>query len=83
MNKREQFLIEVQTGVIVRSIKSELNAEQSMWEALIHMDDAFNASRKIPKNMEAHEAACEFLEFIFKDNKERSYAPPAWLQKDE
>lgn len=81
MSKREQFIVEVQTGIIIRSIKSKDNAAHAMWSALISMDDAFAASKNIPTKMDPHEAACEFLQFIFKDDKNKSYIPPAWLQK--
>lgn len=73
--KIHQFIIEVQTGVILRCERSQ------MWKALIIMDDAFALAECIPSGLTAHHAACEFLEFVFNDNTDPGYKPPTWCRR--
>jgi len=68
--KRFQFLMEVQTALINNAINlsleddaKEMRHKFSASGTLINMDDAFYASERIPSDLNAHEAACEFIEF--------------------
>ena len=83
MDKENQFITEVQTGIIIHFIKKRNNRTKTIWSALGFMDDAFRAGKLIPKNKTAHKAACEFLEFIFEDHEEPGYKPPNWLTRAE
>jgi hypothetical protein len=80
MDKKQQFITEVQTGVIIRCImdKSE-PGKGAMYSALVHMDSAFLVADQIPKDMTANEAAVIFLAFRFDDSKEPGYKMPDWL----
>ncbi|HUT29615.1 MAG TPA: hypothetical protein VMX13_07480 [Sedimentisphaerales bacterium] len=80
MEKSEIFLREVHSALIIRRILDQPGAgHKAMWHALIDMDDAQYASERIPEDMTAHKAACEFIEFVFKDNKDPDYNPPSWF----
>lgn len=83
MTKQDQFITEVQTGIIIRSILDNHPdaRHKALWPALISMDDAFYASTRIPEKISAHEAACQFLEFVFEDKKGESYQTPTWFLK--
>ena len=65
--KKFQFITEVQTALIANAINVSRHDEEgkerhnySGTGLLIHMDDAFYAAERIPKNLSAHEAACQF-----------------------
>jgi hypothetical protein len=80
MDKKHQFIIEVQTGLIIRHILQNVgNGRKAMYSALIALDDAFYAADRIPDDVSAHEAACHWLEHRFGDNKEPGYHAPSWL----
>lgn len=80
MSKQQRFLFEVQTGVIIRSIADNPGAgHKALWENFPIIDEAFYAAERIPDDIDAHGAACIFLEFWYKDNKEEHYARPDWL----
>ena len=82
MTKQQQFITEVQTAIIIRKILENPGAgHKAMWPALINMDDAFYASERIPEDMTAHMAACQWLEAIFEDNKEEGYKKPQWMMR--
>ena len=82
MEKSEIFLREVHSALIIRRILDEPGAgHKAMWHALIDMDDAQYASERIPEDMTAHKAACQFLEFVFKDSKDPDYKPPLWFMR--
>ncbi|MCK5609147.1 hypothetical protein KAR91_45150 [Candidatus Pacearchaeota archaeon] len=76
MEKKDQFLMEVQTGVIIRGLKSEENGATSMYLSISKMNDAYFAADRIPAELTAHEAACNFLEFVYEDTKDGN--PPSW-----
>jgi hypothetical protein len=66
--KKFQFITEVQTALIANAINLSLEEDAkerrhifSATGTLINMDDAFYAAERIPKDMSAHEAACEFI----------------------
>jgi hypothetical protein len=79
MDKKQQFITEVQTGLILRYLGDGKSGHKAMWHALINLDDAFYAAERIPSNMTAHKAACEFLEFIFKDSKDPEPTYASWF----
>jgi len=69
--KKFQFITEVQTALIANAINLSLEEDAkerrhifSANGTLINMDDAFYAAERIPKNISAHEAACEFVNFM-------------------
>ena len=76
MEKKDQFLMEVQTGIIIRVMKSEENGATSMYLSISKMDDAYFAADKIPADLTAHEAACKFLAFVYEDSKDED--SPGW-----
>lgn len=75
--KKFQFITEVQTTLINNAINLSLDEDAkerrhilSATATLINMDDAFYAAERIPKNMTAHEAACEFIYFACENLRE-------------
>ena len=82
MEKSEIFLREGHSALIIRYILDNPGAgHAAMWYALISMDVAQDASECIPENMTAHKAVCQFIEFIFKDNRDPDYNPPSWFMR--
>lgn len=82
MEKSEIFLREVHSALIIRRILDNPGAgHKAMWHALTNMDDAQYASERIPEDMTAHKAACQFLEFVFEDSKDPDYSPPLWFMR--
>lgn len=86
--KKFQFITEVQTALIANAINLSLEAnakEQrhifSATGTLINMDDAFYAAERIPPNLSAHEAACEFVEFACKNLREDNAKVPLWFAR--
>lgn len=86
--KKFQFITEVQTAMIHNAINKSLESDilrnrhlVSATGSLITMDDAFYAAERIPANMTAHEAACEFVEFNCKIHQEVDTTVPCWFQR--
>jgi hypothetical protein len=69
----------VQTGIILRRLGDQEGGHTAMWQGLVNMDDAFYAADHIPEDISAHKAACQFLEFIFKDNKDPNATVEGWF----
>jgi len=87
--KRFQFITEVQTALITNAINMSLgdNAKDmryifSATGTLIKMDDAFYAADRIPKDLSAHEAACEFVEFICENLRGKDAMVPDWFARN-
>ncbi|MGA2662876.1 MAG: hypothetical protein ABSH34_35805 [Verrucomicrobiota bacterium] len=85
MNKKQQFLTEVQTAIIIWYVSKDRNrpadAMGAMLRALMDLDEAHYAATRIPPNMSANEAACKFVEFRFEQNKEPGYKPASWMMR--
>lgn len=64
MDKKQQFLMEVQMGLIIDAVRSKENTETAIFSSLGRLEDAVDACNKIPENKTANQAACEFMEFI-------------------
>ncbi|HSD36069.1 MAG TPA: hypothetical protein VLC92_01090 [Rhodocyclaceae bacterium] len=86
--KRFQFITEVQTVLITNainlSLEDDAKARRHIFSAtgtLINMDDAFYAADRIPANMSAHEAACEFVGFACENLREADARVPAWCSR--
>ncbi|GAB3382110.1 hypothetical protein GCM10027514_21960 [Azotobacter armeniacus] len=83
-----QFITEVQTALINNAINVSLNDDAkenrhifSATGTLINMDDAFYAAERIPANMNAHEAACEFVCFVCENLREEGQRVPSWFAR--
>ena len=83
MSKKEQFITEVQTALIVYHISNKDEKDTGTFSVLIDMDDAFYASDRIPAEMSAHEAACLFVEFATKSASEEDYQAPVWCLREK
>ena len=86
--KKFQFITEVQTALINNAINVSLESDAkerrhifSATGTLINMDDAFYASERIPKDMSAHFAACEFIGFVCENLKEKGATEPLWFSR--
>lgn len=86
--KKFQFITEVQTALINNAINLSINSDAkekrhifSATGTLISMDDAFYAAERIPKNMTAHEAACEFIGFTCDNIREEGAKVPTWFAR--
>ncbi|MBN1007794.1 hypothetical protein [Amphritea pacifica] len=86
--KKFQFITEVKTALINNAINLSLDdsaAENrhvfSTTGTLGKMDDAFYAADRIPNDMSAHQAACEFIGFICENLRSESMATPSWFTR--
>ncbi len=86
--KKFQFITEVQTALINKAINVSLEADAksrrhifSATGTLINMDDAFYAAERIPAGMSAHEAACQFVEFVCENIREPGETVPHWFAR--
>ena len=86
--KKFQFITEVQTALIANAINVSLEEDAkkkrhifSATGTLIKMDDAFYAAERIPANMPAHVAACEFIGFCCENLRESGQSVSAWFQR--
>ncbi len=74
--KKFQFITEVQTALLANAINVSRHDEEGVKRAeysgtglLISMDDAFYAAERIPENMSAHQAACDFYGGVRKEHE--------------
>jgi hypothetical protein len=82
MNKKQQFITEVQTAIIIwHTLKDKNKPANAMCFALIELNDAYYAADRIPAAMTAHEAACEYIKFRLEQNKESGYRPASWMMR--
>lgn len=86
--KKFQFITEVQTALINNAINVSLESDArdrrhifSATGTLIKLDDAFYAAERIPQDMTAHEAACEFVDFACQNLREEGAQVPAWFSR--
>ncbi|MDY6930111.1 MAG: hypothetical protein SWN10_23940 [Pseudomonadota bacterium] len=86
--KKFQFITEVQTALINNAINVSLDSDArdrrhifSATGTLINLDDAFYAAERIPTDMSAHEAACEFVGFVCENLREEGEQVPAWFAR--
>lgn len=86
--KKFQFITEVQTALIANAINLSLESDAkerrhifSATGTLINMDDAFYAAERIPENLSAHEAACQFVEFACQNLRPEAAKVPHWFQR--
>lgn len=84
--KKFQFITEVQTALINNAINTSLNEDAkenrhifSATGTLINMDNAFYAAERIPEEMSAHKAACEFIGFVCENLREEGAMCPSWF----
>lgn len=84
--KKFQFITEVQTALINNAINTSLNEDAkenrhifSATGTLINMDNAFYAAERIPEEMSAHTAACEFIGFVCENLREEGATCPSWF----
>lgn len=86
MKKQDHFILAVQTGLIIRNILTppldpSLTAENTMYHALAFLEDAVDASKRIPEDKTANEAACDFLAHVFGDTSCEKQNPFAWFMR--
>lgn len=86
--KKFQFITEVQTALITNAINLSLQENPkekrhifSATGTLINMDDAFYAAERIPANLSAHRAACEFIEFACENLRPQGSKVPSWFAR--
>jgi len=86
--KKFQFITEVQTAIINNAINFSLNDDArekrhifSATGTLINMDEAFYAAERIPDDMSAHKAACEFVGFMCENLRKEGDKVPRWFQR--
>ncbi|MBE0472363.1 MAG: hypothetical protein IBX55_23005 [Methyloprofundus sp.] len=86
--KKYQFITTVQTALINNAINLSLNDDAiknraifSATSTLINMDDAFYAADRIPKEMNAHKAACQFVEFSCENLRPEGQQVPLWFAR--
>lgn len=79
MTKEQQFITEVQTALTIYYLKKEGTLGNAVWCSLISMDKAFQLSQKIPENLSAHKAACDFITHMLDTDEGTKHDIPAWL----
>lgn len=86
--KRFQFITEVQTALINNatniSLDEDARSKRHIFSAtgtLINMDDAFYAADRIPTNLSAHEAACQFIGFVCENLRNSEDKIPSWFAR--
>jgi hypothetical protein len=86
--KKFQFITEVQTALINNAVNMSLNDDainkRSIFSAtgtLINMDNAFYAADRIPNDMSAHQAACQFVEFVCENIRPEGQEVPHWFAR--
>ena len=86
--KKYQFITTVQTALINNAINLSLNDDAiqnraifSATGTLINMDDAFYAAERIPNEMSAYEAACQFVEFSCENLRPEGQLVPLWFAR--
>lgn len=84
--KKFQFITEVQTALIANgitlSLESDAQDHRHLFSAggvMVRLNEAFVAADKIPAELTAHEAACEFMKYACDNLREGTARPPAWL----
>ncbi|MGE6196750.1 hypothetical protein ACLH0M_14665 [Aeromonas media] len=86
--KKFQFITEVQTAFINNAINLSLEEDAkdhrhvfSATGTLTTMNDAFYAAERIPADMSAHEAACDFIGFFCDNLREENENVPRWCAR--
>lgn len=87
--KKFQFITEVQTALLANAVNLSLEPNEALSQRHIfsatgilgHMDDAFYAAERIPPNLTAHEAACDFVGFACENLREPGEKVPTWFQR--
>ena len=76
--KKFQFITEVQTALIANAINVSLEPDAlkrrhifSATGTLINMDEAYRAAELIPDKLSAHEAACQFVGYMFENLRQQ------------
>lgn len=88
--KKFQFITEVQTAVINNATNLTFNNDDaknirhifSATGTLSIMDDAFYAAERIPSDLTAHEAACDFCGYMLENLKEDNSDVPYWFARN-
>jgi hypothetical protein len=86
--KKFQFITEVQTAVINNATNLTLSEgateKKHIFSAtgtLALMDDAFYAADRIPVNLTAHEAACQFVSYMCENLRAPDAELPHWFAR--
>lgn len=86
--KKFQFITEVQTALINNATNMALDEDAILKRAtfsatgtLSKMDEAFSAAERIPSNMSAHDAACDFINLFLEGMHNRKKPIPNWLAR--
>jgi len=86
--KKFQFITEVQTAIINNATNLTLNPnaveKRHIFSATVTlglMDDAFYAAERIPANLSAHEAACQFVGYMCQNLRNDEAKLPHWFAR--
>lgn len=64
MNKQQEFLLIVQTAILIAAAHSDRKNAWGIKELAFTFGDAVDASRRIPDDKDSSEAADDFLNFM-------------------
>jgi len=88
MNKQEEFLFIVQTLILTNGINLSLDDDAkknrhlfSVAGVTVMLYQAIDASKKIPDNMTAMDAAKEFCFYMLDNLREEGTKVPGWFAK--
>ena len=80
MNKQAEFIDYIRTFVTVRycKIDNATSGQAGFW-AMDQLRHAYEVAPKIPEVLSAFQAALQFLQFAFEDQRPVGWQAPAWL----
>jgi len=86
--KKFRFITEVQTALIANAINLSLNEDAKERRHIFSatgmigtIGDAFDAAERIPEEMTAHDAACDFVFFMCENLREKNAVVPYWFAR--
>lgn len=78
MNKGEQFMLMVQTGLILHYVKRDHDQACAVW-AIDHLAEAASVIPRIPQNVAPSDAAHHFLRWALRPKDYEPSECPSWL----
>lgn len=83
MDKQSEFIHYIQTAVIVRYSKWNCTPGQGMAWAMEKLRHAYEVAPKIPEVLSAYQAALQFIQVMFDDQRPSDWKAPEWLLDKE
>ena len=83
MDKQIEFIRYIQTAVTVRYGKFDCTPGQGMFWAMEKLRAANDIAPHIPEALSAFNAACQFLQYHFDDQRPEGWLAPQWLMADQ